>query len=200
MKNSREKPVVFVIGKEGANLIFLETNLVLCPYKKKKKKKTHPLGTPPRRKRKTKGKIRALLQTLPMATPLVAHSVQLCHHHSKQYSFKSQSRVNRDIGTKTLLGVYNGFHNVYNQSYFHKPWAPIRVLEPNSRFLQMGPQETCSSRGISKKSMSSEGSTSTSSSSISQQVSIKVLLFFFFALLFIFFYAFLFCMISTNWY
>jgi hypothetical protein len=39
MKNSREKPVVFVIGKEGANLIFLETNLVLCPYKKKKKKK-----------------------------------------------------------------------------------------------------------------------------------------------------------------
>jgi hypothetical protein len=168
--------------------------------KKKKKKKTHPLGTPPRRKRKTKGKIRALLQTLPMATPLVAHSVQLCHHHSKQYSFKSQSRVNRDIGTKTLLGVYNGFHNVYNQSYFHKPWAPIRVLEPNSRFLQMGPQETCSSRGISKKSMSSEGSTSTSSSSISQQVSIKVLLFFFFALLFIFFYAFLFCMISTNWY
>jgi hypothetical protein len=34
MKNSREKPVVFVIGKEGANLIFLETNLVLCPYKK----------------------------------------------------------------------------------------------------------------------------------------------------------------------
>uniref|UniRef100_A0A6M2EGV0 LrgB-like family protein n=1 Tax=Populus davidiana TaxID=266767 RepID=A0A6M2EGV0_9ROSI len=107
-----------------------------------------------------------------MATPLVALSVQLCHHHSKQYSFKSQSQssVNRDFRTKTLLGVYNGFQNVYNQSYFHKPWAPIRVLEPNSRFLQMGPQETCSSRGISKKSMSSEGSTSTSSSSISQQV------------------------------
>jgi hypothetical protein len=165
----------------------------------KNKNKKPTLWTPPRRKRKRKGKIRALLQTLPMATPLVAHSVQLCHHHSKQYSFKSQSRLHRDIRTKTLLGVYNGFQNVYNQSYFHKPWAPIRVLEPNSRFLQMGPQKTCSSRGISKKSMSSEGSTSTSSSSISQQVSIKVLLFFFFALFF-FFYAFLFCMISTNWY
>jgi hypothetical protein len=46
MKNSREKPVVFVIGKEGANLIFLETNLVLCPYKKKKKKKKPTLWGP----------------------------------------------------------------------------------------------------------------------------------------------------------
>jgi hypothetical protein len=56
MKNSREKPVVFVIGKEGANLIFLETNLVLCPYKKKKKKKNPPFGDPSTEKKKNKRK------------------------------------------------------------------------------------------------------------------------------------------------
>jgi hypothetical protein len=46
MKNSREKPVVFVIGKEGANLIFLETNLFLFQKKKKKKKKKPTLWGP----------------------------------------------------------------------------------------------------------------------------------------------------------
>ncbi|KAJ6695771.1 hypothetical protein OIU74_014802 [Salix koriyanagi] len=103
-----------------------------------------------------------------MASPLVAQTVQICHHHSKQFSFKSQSPVKRNSRTKTPIGVCNGSQNVYNRSYLIKPWAPIRVLEP--RFLQMGPQETCSSRGISMKSTSSEGSTSTSSSSISQTV------------------------------
>ena len=125
-----------------------------------------------------------------MATPLVATPSNLSlslpnHHHSKHFSFTCLTfKPNlRRISRNPTPVAFNGNPHLYKHEHDHssarapqKSLLPIRVLGPNSNFLQMNPQETSSNRTISVKSSASDSSNI--STNISQKVS-KFFSFFF---------------------
>ncbi|KAJ9135005.1 hypothetical protein P3X46_032229 [Hevea brasiliensis] len=95
-----------------------------------------------------------------MATPLASSqnlSVFLNKNHCRSKQLFLHTFPN---GVQT-----NRIHYRYN---LRKSFMPTRVIEPNSRFLPMEPQETCSTRIISTNSMSSDGTAA--SSTLSQSV------------------------------
>ncbi|EOY25275.1 Inner membrane protein yohK isoform 2 [Theobroma cacao] len=116
-----------------------------------------------------------------MAAPLVATPTNLSlspthHHHSKSPSltcltFKPNlHRIRRNLTHVAFNGNPQAYKHEHNHSGPpHKSLVSVRVLGPNSSFLQMDPQETSSSRTVSVKSSASDDS-NISTSTISQKV------------------------------